>query len=129
MTVYASTQGPHAVRKVVAAALAWDEDRVRVIKTEVGGGFGGKIEPPMFLAAQAAVAAAVSGRPVRLAYTREEDLLCITKPHPSRVTVRSALGGGGAILAVDIDILFQGGGYSQSSFMVLDTAVKKGSGA
>jgi CO/xanthine dehydrogenase Mo-binding subunit len=128
MTIYVSSQGPHAVRKVVAAALNRDEDRVRVVQTEVGGGFGGKIEPPMFLAAQAAIAASVCGRPVRLVYSREEDLLCTTKRHPSRVTVRSALSANGSILGVDIDILLQGGGYSQSSFMVLDTGVKKGSG-
>jgi CO/xanthine dehydrogenase Mo-binding subunit len=128
MTIYASSQGPHAVRLAVAAALGWDKARIRVVQTTVGGAFGGKIEPPMFLASQAAVAALVCRRPVRLIYTREEDLLCTTKRHPSRVTVQSALDAHGRILAVDMDIVFQGGGYSQSSPMVLDTAAKKGSG-
>ncbi|SHI10560.1 xanthine dehydrogenase family protein molybdopterin-binding subunit [Desulfofustis glycolicus] len=128
MTIYVSSQGPHAARKVVAAALGWDEASVRVIQTTVGGGFGGKIEPPMFLAAQSAVAAHHCGKPVRLIYTREEDLLCTTKRHPSRITVTSALAADGSILAVDIDSLFQGGGYSQSCAMVLDTGTKKASG-
>jgi CO/xanthine dehydrogenase Mo-binding subunit len=128
MTVYVSSQGPHVVRRVVAAALGWEQDRVRVIQSAVGGGFGGKIETPMFLAAQAAVAANVCGRPVRLIYSRQEDLLCSTKRHPSRVTVRSALDSRGSILGMDMDILFQAGGYSLSCRMVLDTGVKKASG-
>lgn len=128
INAFVSTQGPHVLKKAIAAALGMDENRVRVVQTPVGGGFGGKIETPMILACQAAVAVRVSGRPVRLLYTRQEDMLCSTKRHPSQTTIRSALDSSGNILAVDVDMLFQAGGYSLSCAMVLDTGVKKATG-
>ncbi|QJB57032.1 xanthine dehydrogenase family protein molybdopterin-binding subunit [Pseudodesulfovibrio sp. zrk46] len=128
ITVHASTQGPHAMRKVLAGAFGWEEERFRVRQTMLGGGFGGKIEPPFLLAGHASFAAHKCNRPVRLIYSREEDLLVTTKRHPSRVITRSALDCDGNILAVDVDVVFQAGGYALSCRMVLDTGLKKATG-
>lgn len=128
MTVYASTQGPHVCKRVLCAALDMPPEAVRVVQTPVGGGFGGKIEQPFFLAVHAALAAKKSGRPVRLVYSRSEDLLATTKRHPSRITIRSALDADGRILAVDSDVVFQAGGYAVASGRVLDTGLKKAMG-
>lgn len=128
LEIHASTQGPHALRKVVADALGWDHERVRVVQYPLGGAFGGKIELPFFLAGQAAFAALKANRPVRIVYTREEDLLTTSKRHPSRVKVRSALNSEGNIIAMDVDVVFQAGGYAMSCVMVLDTGLKKATG-
>ena len=45
LTLYTSTQAPHLVRSLVAQILGLDENRLRVVAPEVGGGFGSKIEP------------------------------------------------------------------------------------
>lgn len=126
--VYASTQGPHAMRQALAGAFGWDEERFRVRQLPLGGGFGGKIEPPFLLAGHAAFAAHKCKCPVRLIYSREEDLLATTKRHPSRVVIRSALDAGGNILAMDVDVVFQAGGFALSCRMVLDTGLKKATG-
>ncbi len=126
--VYASTQGPHALRLTLAGAFGWDPERFCVRQTPVGGGFGGKIEPPFILAGHAAFAARKSGRPVRLTYSREEDMLATTKRHPSRIVVRTALDENRQITALDIDVLFQAGGYALSCEMVLNNGLKKATG-
>lgn len=128
MTVYASTQGPHAIRKALGTAFGCDETYFRIRQMPLGGGFGGKIESPFFLAGHAAFAAQKCKQPVRLIYTREEDLQATTKRHPSRVVIRSALDEKGNIRGVDIDVVFQAGGYALSCRMVLDTGLKKATG-
>lgn len=128
ITVYASTQGPHVMRRVLAASFGWEQELFRIRQMPLGGGFGGKIESPFFLAGHAAFAAHKCHCPVRLVYTREEDLLVTTKRHPSRVRTKSALDAHGNILAMDIDVVFQAGGYALSCKMVLDTGLKKATG-
>jgi len=128
MTVYASTQGPHAMRNALVGAFGCDEKYFRIKQMPLGGGFGGKIESPFFLAGHAAFAARKCKQPVRLIYSREEDLLATTKRHPSRVVIRSALDAKGNILGMDIDVVFQAGGYALSCRMVLDTGLKKATG-
>jgi xanthine dehydrogenase molybdopterin-binding subunit B len=59
-------------------------EKVRVIQTVTGGGFGGKEEYPSIIAGHAALLAWKSGRPVKLIYDRAEDLAATTKRHPSR---------------------------------------------
>jgi nicotinate dehydrogenase subunit B len=71
-TVWVGTQRPFAVRAAVAAALGLDEARVRVVVPDFGGGFGGKHTPDV--AVQAARLARAAGRPVRVAWTRAEEL-------------------------------------------------------
>ncbi len=70
-TVWLGTQRPFAVRWAVAAALGLPEDRVRVVVPDFGGGFGGKHTPDV--AVEAARLARAAGRPVRVAWTREEE--------------------------------------------------------
>ena len=43
MNLYTSTQVPHLVRSLVAQMLGLEENRLRVMAPEVGGGFGSKI--------------------------------------------------------------------------------------
>lgn len=71
-TVWVGTQRPFAVRAAVAAALGLHEGQVRVVVPDFGGGFGGKHSPEV--AIQAARLARASGHPVRLAWSRAEEL-------------------------------------------------------
>jgi nicotinate dehydrogenase subunit B len=71
VTIWVGTQTPFRARASVAKSLGIDEDRVRVIVPPTGAGFGGKHGGDV--AAAAARLARAAGRPVRVAFTREEE--------------------------------------------------------
>jgi isoquinoline 1-oxidoreductase beta subunit len=70
--VWASTQNPQAARKEVASALGFEPDAVTVHVTLLGGGFGRKSKPDYVV--EAALIARAAGAPVRLQWTREDDI-------------------------------------------------------
>ena len=119
ITVWGSLQCPYYVHKALTTLFALPDDRVRVIQTETGGGFGGKEEYPSHIAAHAALLAMKSGRPVKLVYDRAEDMVATTKRHPSRTRHRTGLTRDGRLLAMDIDFVLDGGGYCTLSPVVL----------
>ena len=71
VTVWTATQQPFAVRGAVAAALDCAPERVRVVVPDAGGGFGGKHDPEVAIAAARLSRAA--GAPVRVQWSREEE--------------------------------------------------------
>jgi CO/xanthine dehydrogenase Mo-binding subunit len=119
ITVYGSLQCPFYVHKALRVALGLPDDRVRVVQTETGGGFGGKEEYPSVIAAQAALLALKAKRPVKLVYDRLEDMLATTKRHPSIVRHRTGVTRDGRLVAMDIDVLMDGGAYVTLSPVVL----------
>ena len=123
MTVYGSLQCPYYVHKALMVVLNLPPDKVRVIQTETGGGFGGKEEYPSMLACHAAILARKAGRPVKMIYDRVEDLLATTKRHPSIVRHRTGLTRDGRLTAMDIDVLMDGGAYATLSAVVLSRGV------
>ena len=84
---------------------------MRVIQTETGGGFGGKEEYPSMIAGHAALLALKSGRPVKIIYDRVEDMIATTKRHPSIVRHRTGVKRDGTLVAMDVDVLLDGGAY------------------
>ena len=123
MTVYGSLQCPYYVHKALVVLLNLPPERVRVIQTETGGGFGGKEEYPSMLACHAAILARKAGRPVKMIYDRVEDLLATTKRHPSIVRHRTGLTRDGRLTAMDIDVIMDGGAYATLSAVVLSRGV------
>ena len=71
LTVYSSTQSPHYFQYYIAREFGLPMGNVRVLKTYVGGGFGGKLEPTG-LEFGGAVLAKITGRPVKMFYDRAE---------------------------------------------------------
>lgn len=71
--VWAPVQNPRATRDTVAGRLGLDREKVRVNVTLLGGGFGRKSKPD-YAAEAASVAQAFEGRPIRLQWTREDDI-------------------------------------------------------
>jgi isoquinoline 1-oxidoreductase len=99
LTVWAGTQRPFGTRGELAEAFGLEESKVRVIAPEIGGGFGGKsIYRPAWEAAKLARAA---GRPVRVAYSRVEELTWSTFRSAALITIRSGFTGDGRITAWD----------------------------
>src|SRR3989475_326678 len=89
VTVYGSMQCPYYVHRALKVLLGLPDEKVRVIQTETGGGFGGKEEYPSMIAGHAALVALKSRRPVKLIYDRVEDMVATTKRHPAIVRHRT----------------------------------------
>ncbi len=119
VTVWGSLQCPHYVHKALMILFGLPRERVRVVQTETGGGFGGKEEYPSMIAAHAALLARKSGRPVKIIYDRAEDMVATTKRHPSRTRHRTAVTRDGKLLAMEIDFTVDGGAYETLSPVVL----------
>jgi CO/xanthine dehydrogenase Mo-binding subunit len=128
ITVYGSMQCPYYVHRALRVLLDLPEDRVRVVQTETGGGFGGKEEYPSMIAGHAALLARKAGRPVKLIYDRVEDMLATTKRHPSIVRHRTGATRDGRLTAIDIDVVLDGGAYATLSAVVLSRGVIHASG-
>ena len=128
MTVYGSLQCPYYVHKALVVLLKLPPERVRVVQTETGGGFGGKEEYPSMLACHAAILARKAGRPVKMIYDRVEDLLATTKRHPSIVRHRTGVTRDGRLTAMDVDVILDGGAYATLSAVVLSRGVIHASG-
>ena len=119
VTLQGSMQCPYYVVKAMAPLLGIPESAVRVIQRATGGGFGGKEEYPSMVAAHAALLSRKAGRPVRIVYDRAEDMLATTKRHPGHARVRTGWTADGKLLAMDFDVVLDGGAYCTLSPVVL----------
>jgi len=103
LTVWASSQAPHQFRTVLAAVLGVDEDSIRVIVPDVGGGFGVKLHyyPEEVLTC---VAAMRLRRPVKWVEGRSEHFLATVHAREQRVHARAAFDERGTLLALDVHV-------------------------
>jgi CO/xanthine dehydrogenase Mo-binding subunit len=119
VTVWGSMQCPYYVHKALLKLFRFTEEKVRVIQTETGGGFGGKEEYPSLIAGHAALLSWKSGKPVKIVYDRAEDMVATTKRHPSRTRHKTAVSKDGKLLAMEIEFIVDGGAYCTLSPVVL----------
>ncbi|MEC9154334.1 MAG: xanthine dehydrogenase family protein molybdopterin-binding subunit, partial [Pseudomonadota bacterium] len=95
--------------RFIADALGVPHNKVRILGAMVGGGFGGKedITVELYLA----LLAQTTGRPVRLAYTREDSFVGHGKRHPFSVSYKTGVTEEGKITAVEVKISADSGAY------------------
>ena len=128
VAVHGSIQCPFYVVKALHSLLGPD-GHVRVVQTETGGGFGGKEEYPSMIAGHASLLALKSGRPVKIVYDRTEDMIATTKRHPSIVRHRTGVSRDGRIVAMDVEVVMDGGAYVTLSPVVLSRGCIHAAGA
>jgi len=128
VTLYGSLQCPYYVHRALTVLLGLPSEKVRVVQTETGGGFGGKEEYPSVIAGHAALVALKSGRPAKLVYDRVEDMLATTKRHPAIVRHRTGVKKDGRLIAMDVDVVLDGGAYATLSAVVLSRGMIHASG-
>ena len=119
VTVWGSMQCPYYVHKALMTLFGLPGNKVRIIQTETGGGFGGKEDYPSLIAGHAALLAWKTGRPIKMIYDRQEDMVATTKRHPSYTKVKAAVDSQGNLLALDIHFVLDGGAYVTLSPVVL----------
>lgn len=120
LTVYVGSQIPYQDRDQVAAALNLPAHEVRIVGTLIGGGFGGKED----IAGQIHVAllANVTGRPVKMRYTRQESLIFHPKRHATLIRIKTGAKRDGKLTAVQAELYGDGGAYASLSDKVLTRA-------
>ena len=106
LTLWAGGQRPFGLRAEMAQAFAIDESRVRVIATEVGGGFGTKSYYPVAL--EAAKLAKEAGRPVRVAYTRADEMTWGNFRPAALIEIKSGFMSDGRIVAWEFNAYHAG---------------------
>ena len=111
LTVWSATQVPHYLHRELARVLDVDIAKVRVIQPPVGGAFGGKSEP-FDLEFCVAKLAMITGRPVKILYTREEVFYAHRGRHPFYMHYRTGADSDGLLQSVDAKILLDGGAYA-----------------
>jgi nicotinate dehydrogenase subunit B len=106
MTVWVSTQAPFSIKDRIAEAIGLAPANVRVIAPFVGGGFGGK--NPGQQAVEAARLAKLSGKPVQVTWTREEEFFYDTFRPAAVVKIKSGISKTGKIVFWDYSVYFAG---------------------
>ena len=123
MIVRSSSQHPTEVQHKVAEALGLPMSDVIVQVRRMGGGFGGKESQGNALACACAVVAQMTGRPARMRYDRDDDMVVTGKRHDMRVTYRAAYREDGTVQAVDFTHLVRCGWSQDLSLPVADRAM------
>ncbi len=113
ITLWSSTQGVARSQMYTAMATGLPMSKIRMIAPRIGGGFGGKCEftnqPITALLAQA------TGRPVKLTYSREDDMTMMKRRHGGVIYMKTGATKDGILIARDCRIVLDGGAYADES--------------
>ena len=120
LNLYTSTQVPHLVRTLVAGMLGLEENRMRVITPEVGGGFGSKLNIYAEEALMGFVAMQI-GKPVKWIESRRENFLCTIQGRGHVDYFELAAKKDGTILGIKLKLIQDLGAYHQLLTPVIPT--------
>ncbi|PJF09480.1 xanthine dehydrogenase molybdopterin binding subunit [Pseudorhodobacter sp. MZDSW-24AT] len=123
LLVHASTQHPSEIQHKVAHALHLPMSAVRVEVRRMGGGFGGKESQGNALAIACAVVASRTGRPAKMRYDRDDDMMITGKRHDLRILYRAGFDDQGRVTGVTFTHLFRCGWAQDLSLPVADRAM------
>lgn len=111
LTMWSSTQTPHAGKRVLCGLLGRDEDKLRVITPDVGGGFGPKL---VFYPEEAVVALAAQlfGHPIKWIEDRREHFVSTTQERDQHWDMEIAVDAQGRVLGLRGTLLHDHGAYT-----------------
>jgi len=121
--VQSSTQHPTETQEIVAHVLGLSSHNVTVECLRMGGGFGGKEMQPHGFAAVAALGATLTGRPVRVRLTRQQDMTMSGKRHGYHATWRVGFDADGRLQALEATLTSDGGWSLDLSEPVMSRAL------
>lgn len=118
LNVWTSSMGPFVKRAKLAKTLDLPYSSVRIHKTYVGGTFGGKIDlfSHEYCAARMSM---LSGRPVRIIASREEIFSAYRHGQPLVVDIKTGVAKDGTIVAQQLRVINNSGGYRGSGVVVV----------
>ncbi|MBI2953887.1 MAG: molybdopterin-dependent oxidoreductase [Chloroflexi bacterium] len=111
--IWCPNAGPHMKARPISNALGIPTSMVRVRKVHIGGHHGGRSEvsPADFMAA---LLSKKARRPVKLVYTREENMNCVRQVHGARTWVRAGVTKEGKLVGLDFKLIMDGGAYAST---------------
>ena len=112
VTLWASSQSPFAQRDLIAKALHISQSDLRVIAPYIGGGFGSKAGVSMEACA-VVMAQKVTGRPVKLRLTREEEFFCAFVRQGLVARIKMGATKDGKIIAMKTAYYWDAGAYTE----------------
>ena len=118
--VHSSSQNPTEIQEVVAEALGLGFHEVVCVCKRMGGGFGGKETQAVIPAVMAALVAAKTQRPARVAYSKDDDMRSTGKRHPYKIHYKAAFTSEGKITGVKFDIYSNGGAAADLSTAIME---------
>jgi 4-hydroxybenzoyl-CoA reductase alpha subunit len=118
VTIWSSTQHPYSVRRETARILGLPINRVRVIVTTLGGGFGGKVLLKLEPMCVALAMKVKDFRPVRVLLTREEEFYASVVRHPTRTSIKAGVRKDGTLAALKTKMIFDTGAYADAGPVV-----------
>ena len=121
--VHSSTQHPTEIQHKVAHAIGKPMHAVRVETRRMGGGFGGKESQGNALAVACAIAALKTGKPCKMRYDRDDDMIITGKRHDFRIDYNCGFDNDGLIQAIDVKHYTRCGWAQDLSLPVADRAM------
>jgi CO/xanthine dehydrogenase Mo-binding subunit len=125
VTVVVGGQWTHEDQEQIAHALGLPLEQVRVIYPAIGGAFGGRedmsVQIVLALAAWRLSQRGIS-RPVKIIWSREESILGHHKRHPYIIKTRWGATKAGKVIAAEVELIADGGGYAYTSTKVMGNA-------
>ena len=110
LVIQACTQAPMMDRDDTARVLGLPPERVRIIPSAAGGGFGSKLD--LSVQPLIGLVALKTGQPARMTYSRRESMSSTTKRHPAIMRARIAADATGRLTAMEFDGDFNTGAYA-----------------
>ncbi len=123
VTIMSSTQHPSEIQAIVSEVLGRPRNKIVVKTPRMGGGFGGKETQGNTPAALAALAAVKTGRPVRVQFDRDVDMMLTGKRHPFWSKFEVGFDDDGMFLAAKVELISDGGWSLDLSQPVTDRAL------
>lgn len=117
LTVYAPSQDVFGCRKNLCRIFALPMSKVRVVNLGIGGGFGGKID--MVTEPVTALLSIKTGRPVKLVYTRREDIPSSRTRHAMKIRLKTGVKNDGTIIAQDLEAIVSAGAYAGGTMSIV----------
>ena len=128
ITIYGSIQCPYYVQRSISETLGINYNKVKIIQSATGGAFGGKEDVPGEICSRAALAAVVTGRPVRMILERTEDAIYSSKRHPFEMSYKIGAKKNGQLVGVIAEQYAAAGAYATLSPVVMFRAVVHAAG-
>jgi len=120
LVVSAASQYPHFDRLEISDAMGIPESGIRVLNPVIGGAFGARED--ITLQIHAAIGTIVTGRPVKVTYTRDESFYAHSKRHPIHMKAKMGADANGKIIAFEAELVGDSGAYASWAINVLRKA-------
>lgn len=109
LVIHASVQRPFLIASDLSKILKMPMNKIQIVSTAIGGGFGGKNE--ITFEPFIALLAIKTGKPVKMVYTREDEFIASTVRHPYITHYKTGVKKNGKLVARQVEIISDSGAY------------------